>query len=285
VRKLALAVIGIVVAGLNVTTASADGVFTWSGCYLGVHLGYGIGDSNFSGEFVDSTVPSTFGAPTSVVLNPSNQMDFGIGGIFGGAQAGCDYQLTRNWVIGVAAEASGTNINGNTPQPGTVTLIGSPTPAPTTVNSSGTLSSSNDFVATATARLGYSIGQSPFYWGGRGLFYVKGGAAWADYKNSFNGTVATTSCRTFSLLANTCTASGTSYGQFDFGSTDQRVGWTVGIGTEWMIVGTWSVDFEYDFLDFGTRNVNLTDPIMGTDQFTVRQNINEIKLGINYRVP
>jgi outer membrane immunogenic protein len=293
VRKLLLVISGIFVAGLSVTPAIADGesswhrgsaggVFTWTGCYLGLQLGYGFGDSNFSGQFVDPAVPSTFGASKSVILNPSNPIGFGTGGVFGGGQVGCDYQLARNWVIGVAGDASGANSNGNAVQPGSVTLIGFPTPAPSAFSSNGTLSSNTDFIATATARLGYSIGQSPFYWGGQGLFYLKGGAAWARYNYSFNGSDATTACVTFTT---TCTTSANIYGLFNFSGSELRVGWTVGVGTEWMIVGTWSVNVEYDFLEFGTRNVSLSDAIMGADQFSVRQDINEVKLGINYRFP
>jgi len=293
VRRLLVAIAGIVVAGLSITPASADGeflwhrsspggVFTWTGCYLGLQLGYGFGESNYNGQFVDPVVPSTFGASTAVILNPANPIDFGTGGVFGGGQVGCDYQLARNWVIGVAADGSGANINGTSVQNGSVTLIGFPTPAPTSFTSTGTLSSNTDFVATATARLGYTVAQSPFYWGGQGLFYVKGGAAWARYNYSFDGTDTTTACVRYTT---TCATSATIYGLFNFSGYELRPGWTVGIGTEWMLVGDWSVNAEYDFLDFGTRTVNLADPIMGTDQLSIRQNINEVKLGINYRFP
>jgi outer membrane immunogenic protein len=291
VRKLLVVISGIVLAGLSISPATADGdsywhrsstggVFTWTGCYLGLQLGYGFGDTSFNGQFVDSAVPSTFGTSTSVIINPSNPMIFGTSGVFGGGQGGCDYQLARNWVIGVAADASGANINGNSVQTGSVTLVGFPTPAPTNYNASGTLSSNTDFIATATARLGYSIGQSPFYWGGQGLFYVKGGAAWARYNYSFNGSDSTTVCVTFTT---TCTSNATIYGLFNFSGYELRTGWTVGVGTEWMITGNWSVNAEYDFLEFGTRNVSLSDTVLGADQFSVRQDINEVKLGINYR--
>ncbi len=209
-------------------------------------------------------------------------MGFGTDGVFGGAQGGCDYQLARNWVIGVAADASGANITGNSVQTGSVTLLGFPTPAATTFNSSGTLSSNTDFVATATARLGYSIGQTPFYWGGQGLFYVKGGAAWARYDYRFNGSDTTTACVAFTTA---CTGSATIYGLFNFTGSELRAGWTVGVGTEWMIFGTWSVNAEYDFLEFGTRNISVSDTALGADQFSVHQDINEVKLGINYRFP
>jgi hypothetical protein len=38
-----------------------------------------------------------------------------------------------------------------------------------------------------------------------------------------------------------------------------------------------------DYLNFGTHNVAFTDPNFGSTQVSVKQNINELKLGINYR--
>ena len=60
-------------------------------------------------------------------------------------------------------------------------------------------------------------------------------------------------------------------------------GWTVGLGTEWVVFDHWSVFGEWDYMNFGTCNVTFTDPNFGSSQFTVKQQINELKLGINYR--
>ena len=72
--------------------------------------------------------------------------------------------------------------------------------------------------------------------------------------------------------------------QFNFGtSTDSRFGWTIGIGTEWMVYGGWSVFGEYNYLDFGTRSVTFSDPNLGSYNFSVTQQFNVFKLGVNYR--
>jgi opacity protein-like surface antigen len=119
---------------------------------------------------------------------------------------------------------------------------------------------------------------------GLDLSNAKGGVAWERTTYSFNGLVSTTSCNTF--VAPTCNVFNPTVNQpFNFGSpTDTRVGWTAGIGTEWLISSSgWSVFGEYDFLSFGSRNLQFTDPLMGSYNFNVRQIINEGKIGFNYR--
>ncbi len=36
---------------------------------------------------------------------------------------------------------------------------------------------------------------------------------------------------------------------------EQRVGWTVGGGVEWMFAPDWSVIGEYNYMDFGTSTI------------------------------
>jgi outer membrane immunogenic protein len=251
-------------------------VFTWTGCYLGLHAGGGFGDQQFTGgPFTNPVVPSTFSAPNSVSIS-SASVDVGTGGVLGGGQVGCDVQLSRNWLIGVAADGSWANISGGTQQNETIGLIGPITPAPTNVTSTGTLNAKTNLTATVTGRFGYVLGP--------GLFYAKGGVAWERTNYSFNGVVSTTSCSTF--VAPNCTLFNPTVNQFfNFGTpADTRIGWTAGIGTEWLIGSSgWSVFGEYNFLGFGTSNLTFTDPTMGSYNFNVRQYINEGELGFNYR--
>jgi len=69
----------------------------------------------------------------------------------------------------------------------------------------------------------------------------------------------------------------------NFSTTETRVGWTVGVGVEWAVLRYWSVKGEYDFLDFGRHAVTFTDPFLGSASINVRQQISEVKFGINYR--
>jgi outer membrane immunogenic protein len=62
-----------------------------------------------------------------------------------------------------------------------------------------------------------------------------------------------------------------------------RFGWTIGVGTEWAVFDNWSVFGEWDYMNFGTHNVTFTDPNLGSTQVSVKQQINVLKMGINYR--
>jgi opacity protein-like surface antigen len=92
------------------------------------------------------------------------------------------------------------------------------------------------------------------------LYYFKGGAAWlgANYglTGNFNGVTTLQS------------------------ATATRSGWTIGAGLEYMWAPNWSAKVEYDFLDFGTQNLEfgaVGAPIGLSTQ------VHEFKVGFNYR--
>ena len=291
-------------------------VFTWTGCYVGIQAGGATADNQFNGQFFDPVIPMGLNASPTAASNAlttagypgyplgpaaptrsaisSNGINVANGagsdplfpGILGGAQAGCDVQFAKHWVVGFSADAAGANIAGSTAQTETFGLIG-PAPIATSVNSSGNLNAQTNFIATFTGRFGYSLGAWP------GLFYLKGGGAYEQSSYSFGGNVASTSCNAIAypqpppapLTPPTCGIfNPTSNQQFNFGtSTDSRFGWTIGIGTEWMVYGGLSVFAEYNYLDFGTRSVTFSDPNLGSYNFNVTQRFNVFKLGVNYR--
>jgi opacity protein-like surface antigen len=47
--------------------------------------------------------------------------------------------------------------------------------------------------------------------------------------------------------------------------------------------GNWTIKGEYNYLDFGTRTLILNDPVLGPINASVRQTVNEVKFGVNYR--
>jgi outer membrane immunogenic protein len=58
----------------------------------------------------------------------------------------------------------------------------------------------------------------------------------------------------------------------------------VGAGIEYAFSGPWSAKLEYDYVGLGTRNltfVSVAPPFKFTED--VRQNLQEVKFGINYR--
>ena len=111
------------------------------------------------------------------------------------------------------------------------------------------LNAKTDWIASVTVRVGYT-------WD-RWLAYAKGGAAWADDK--YNATYG---------------------GTYD--ASETRSGWTVGAGLEWAFANNWSARLEYDYYDFGTRNVTFTSPSDSSTE-SVKQQIQAVKFGINYR--
>jgi len=59
-------------------------VFNWTGFYFGGHVGYGLGDTDASGD---------------------------VDGFIGGLQVGYNWQLSRNWVFGIEGDITGTDMN------------------------------------------------------------------------------------------------------------------------------------------------------------------------------
>jgi outer membrane immunogenic protein len=129
--------------------------YSWTGCYVGAHAGYGWGRKDFS----DPT-GGNFAPPGAVVLDNTR-------GWLAGGQVGCNYQFSGSWLLGVEGEYAWANIKGDTVDP---FFAGK--------NGPNVLSAKTDGLASATGRVG-------FVWD-RALFYAKGGAAWAhDRYNVF----------------------------------------------------------------------------------------------------
>jgi outer membrane immunogenic protein len=61
-----------------------------------------------------------------------------------------------------------------------------------------------------------------------------------------------------------------------------RTGWTVGAGLEYALDDHWSAKIEYDYLGFGSQNLNFTTPTE-TVSSNANLNLQEIKAGINFR--
>jgi outer membrane immunogenic protein len=133
--------------------------FSWSGFYLGGHVGAGWGTTSTTanaGAAVAGLLPG-------VALNlPIGQTS--MNGFLGGLQAGYNWQ-TSVVVFGIEADFSGADIKGST---ACVLILNCQSKA--------------DWTADVAGRLGVPVGD-------RGLLYVKGGVAWANSKYSVNQTV------------------------------------------------------------------------------------------------
>jgi outer membrane immunogenic protein len=229
-------------------------VYNWTGCYLGGQLGGAFADNKASGQFVG------FGLSDNVDTTA----------VIAGGQVGCDLQVARNWVIGAQIDGAWTHLNASKTFAGSQGLdaMGSH------FDVTGNLLINANVIATATGRIGYAANFDDI----AGLFYLKGGAAFINYDNfGFSGQSALTMC----TAPNNC---GTAGAAFNFNApSSNRWGWTIGLGTEWVVDGNWSIFGEWDYLNFGTQNVTFTDATFGSTQVGIKQQINELKMGVNYR--
>lgn len=143
--------------------------FSWTGCYLGGHLG---------GGFARKDITDPVQLVQDSFLGPGMTPDVStIGttpkGLVIGGQIGCDYQFAPSWVIGIEGMAAGSTMKGSN----TVALpLGNPDAA--------LVQAKTDFLTSVTARLGFSVDNL--------LLYGKGGVAMAgdryDVSGSFAGT-------------------------------------------------------------------------------------------------
>jgi outer membrane immunogenic protein len=145
-------------------------VYSWTGCYVGAHVGWGWGRNNHSqtGSHNSNGQPSFSGSASGRVDSS--------GGLFGG-QLGCNYQFAGNWVIGAQGDIAAADINGRV-QDALAIALGGPG------SSDSTIAIKSDWLASITGRIGIAA------YDNQALFYAKGGAAWIhnqwDLHDAFN---------------------------------------------------------------------------------------------------
>ena len=124
-------------------------LFTWTGCYIGAHIGGGWGRKDWS------NAPPVH----NIDFDDSRTVHDDVSGILGGGQIGCDYQFAPNWVVGIEGSGSASGISGGVTDP---------------FGGGKSLHARTDWLASVTARVGWA-------WD-RWLIYAKGGVAWAGDK-------------------------------------------------------------------------------------------------------
>ena len=218
-------------ADLAVKAPTAPVPFSWTGCYIGGQIG-----ADFSGY----KTTNVFG----------NSISFSSTGFVGGGQIGCDYQFAPRWIVGVEGQAAWTSLKNTHAAAVRNLATGVMVPSQFTLR--------NDFLASATARLGYSIAD-------RWLVYAKGGAAWTNEKID----------DAFTTLQGIAV---------DPSTTMTRTGWTVGTGVDWAFAPHWSSNLEYNYYDFGNGGTLLTDPAHNAtvNIYKLQDRIHAVTVGVNY---
>jgi high affinity Mn2+ porin len=195
--------------------------YDWSGFYVGGHMGYAGGNSNWTANPAQAGLPSTSGSLDMYL--PFNEPTEA-GSFLMGFQGGYNYMLANRMVLGVEADTSFAafqNLNGLSISG--LTNFKAPVVGPAsygeTVLSFGTV----------RGRIGYAPGN----W----LFYATGGFAW-----------------TYDQLTLTQLASGTNDSPFLW-----RLGWTAGVGVEVPIAPNWTAKGEYLWTGYPTATANFPD--------------------------
>jgi outer membrane immunogenic protein len=247
-KKLLLATSVLALNAVAAQAQVAPPVYNWTGFYIGANVGGGMMNSPFGVSNTESL--NTFAAAT--VLNSSRLSGENGTGAVAGGQFGYNYQQ-GNWVFGIEGEGfwSGMKLNSTS----------------TSFSSNGSIFETSGISVTNTSdftlagRLGIAFDRT--------LIYGKGGWAWGDHKfNSFDtccGTTPTTS---------TANASGTLDGLL------------LGIGIEHALMRNVTIKFEYDHINFGSKELLVTNcsptlcaPV-GTASFSSTKQI--FKVGANY---
>jgi outer membrane immunogenic protein len=224
---VALTAGGAMAADMSVKAPVEPNAFTWTGCFAGVRVGAAISDDK---------------------IRSSN--DFSSTGFIGGGQIGCDYQFATAFLVGIEGRAAWSSLVSTTPGRGFDRAAGINFPTQFTV--------ANDFLASATARVGYAFAGS---W----LLYVRGGAAWTREKSDIAFTPPSLGLAVDAI------------------GTATRPGWTAGAGLDWAFAPHWSTSLEYDYYDFGANDFFLTDPVHGVSfHGNLIDRIHTVTVGLNY---
>jgi opacity protein-like surface antigen len=226
--------------------------YDWTGFYVGGQVGGATGAANFADPFG----ASIFG---DKVTTP---------GFFAGGQIGYNWQVPDSrWVLGVQADANWLTADGtNTCFAFSGSFV------------SATCHADPKAFGTLTGRGGFAVGPA-----GRTLLYAKGGAAW---DNEQVDTITN---------GGNITLGGKPVPDLSADASFTKLGWTVGAGVEQALAPGWTVFFEYDYLNLGSSSVGTPESIIqvtpGVNRYrifppgatNVSQNLDELKLGVNYK--
>jgi outer membrane immunogenic protein len=165
-------------------------------------------------------------------------------GPFGGGQVGCQYQWDK-WVIGIEGSFSGANIRGDS---GGINLP---------LRKKGTLAtdkfvsfnSRTDWFASVTGKFGYT--------GGRWLVYSKAGVAWDHTKYTASGFFDGGHLVDLVPLGEVVSCEDQPHNcPINLSASDNRIGWTTGLGIEFAALPNLTIFLEYDHYDFGKKTLH-----------------------------
>ena len=237
---------------------AAPVMYNWTGFYIGAH----IGGAWFGGNNHDRF--DGFNNCIGEICFEDNGFGRNNGRFIGGGQLGYNYQVGQ-YVWGIEGQISGVANNNDDEACGFFTVGVVHDFLFRCRNRSG-------WIASIAARLGVTFGQT-----GNWLLYVKGGGAFADanFGLRFRDDCAT-------IVSATICNSGVVFNNND----NTRTGWMIGVGLEYGAWGNWSWKLEYNFMDFGNRNLHFDNVMIDSriiHDLDFNRQINVVKFGLNYR--
>ncbi|MGA6963065.1 MAG: outer membrane beta-barrel protein [Xanthobacteraceae bacterium] len=239
--------------------------YSWTGCYLGVNVGYATGTTQQSAEPGSVLIgPGTVGpfgtAGTGIAAAsplPQAPFVFGqgaditphyrLGGIMGGGTAGCQYQWTGPWgvwVFGIEGDGGPLDKQGQSNDQAPFN--------PQFVNQTN-----ERWIATLRGRLGYVVDK----W----MFYATGGVAWARVEETawdgcsvnasgIGGAVVSPGCGASIVGPFPAAAVATAAGVPSIHDRQTMVGYAVGAGAEYALGYGWSIKSEYIYINFKSKD-------------------------------
>ena len=245
--RVAAADSGIMITKAPPTKAPAPAAaYDWTGIYIGGHLGYATGWSNWSATQGGGTAPSLNG---SLDFFEAYDGFEGTGSYALGLQAGYDYMFPSRLVLGVEADVSFPN-----------TLSGSQAISSSLIGQAS-YQDQVEFSGTVRGRIGYAPGN----W----LFYATGGFAYSY--DQFTRT----------QLSGTPAGGSVQPGSTETLFMEPRVGGAVGAGVELALTPNWIARLEYLYTGYASRAVDFP---AAAQRFDSDLAVQSLRLGLDYRL-
>jgi outer membrane immunogenic protein len=261
-----------VLAGIGATSALAadlgartytkapvmvEQVYSWTGFYIGGDFGGAVVSRNFTSNFSQNH-------PSPALANNVQRNSFSDTSFTAGIHAGYNWQFAPHLVAGLEGDWQWVRSSHSFCRQ-TESLSLACVDDEFNNSGFGTVSGRLNSVATARARVGWTVD--------RVMFYGTGGAAFAHVKSSLGLNCLSGGCgRDSNTLAGSVS------------SSSAQTGWVAGAGVEWMVSHNWIVRAEYQHIDLGDVSAKFS-PACGGCTLSSSQNLRlDIgRVGLSYK--
>jgi outer membrane immunogenic protein len=252
---------------------------SWTGFYAGLNAGYGWGSSssfNLTGLNGAGSALLNPALPPGLIVTAAGTGSSHARGAFAGFQLGYNWQIARNWLIGIEADIQHSSIRARTQRFNTTTVPGFE-------NFMATVAGRNlEWFGTLRGRVGVLATDNL-------LLFATGGLAYGRDKASvvlglpgggFIGFGGTPDATTFGCATPVCLSGS---------GSRTSTGWTAGGGIEYALSNTWSIKAEYLHIDLDlgqTFVMRVVPPATGNALMSASvsdYSIDIVRVGMNYK--